>query len=181
MNESETGRFLAMVATLDPKMPKADAQGFMRKVWTRQLADVPFEAADRAMQAYYSGERYLNHREVISPADVVQWWNARRRPNERELTGTSPQRALPRPALDPELIRTGVDRVLTALIGTKVEDAPQRVAQRRTARSVSCPYCDAPAGSACVRARSEEAHIEMRNHHPSRVEAARASHAGGSR
>jgi hypothetical protein len=177
MNESETGRFLAMVATLDPKMPKADPQGFMRKVWTRQLADVPFEAADRAMQAYYSGERYLNHREVISPADVVQWWNARRRPNERELAGTSPRRALPRPALDPERIRAGVDRVLTALIGTKSADAGQQVAQRRTARSVPCPYCAAAVGSACVRARRGETSVEMRGHHPARVEASKAGEA----
>jgi hypothetical protein len=175
VNEIETGRFLTMVIALDPKMPQPDDEGFMRKLWARQLAEVPFEAADKAMQAYYSSERYLERRDTISPADVVQWWNARRRPNERERTGTNTPRALPRPALDPQRIQAGVDRVLTALIGAKaegIEDAEQQVAERRTARSVACPHCQAPAASPCIRSARGDSRVEMRNHHPSRVAAA---------
>lgn len=147
----------------------------MRKLWTRQLGEIPFAAADRAMQAYYSSERYLTTRDTISPADVVQWWNARRRPNERERAGSGARRALPRPTLDPQRLRAGIDQVLTALIGTKSDDAAQQVAERRTARSVACPHCEAPAGRACVRSARGESRTEMRNHHPSRVEASRGS------
>lgn len=182
MNETETGRFLAMVIALDPKMPQPDGQGFMRKLWARQLAEVPFDAADRAMQAYYSSERYLEKRETISPADVVQWWNARRRPNDRERAGTAAPRALPRATFDPRRLRDGVDRVLAAMARGKAEragtnqadatdEADGEVAYRRMVLAVDCPHCRAPAGRPCVRiGRSVDTQVPLRRYHPSRVD-----------
>lgn len=181
MNETETGRFLAMVAALDPKMPQPDSQGFMRALWTRQLAEVPFEAADRAMQAYYASERYLASREPISVADVIQWWNARRRPNDRERT---PHQAITRASFDPELIHDGVDRVLAAIKRGKAEragadpdeaaaQAEGETAARRIVLAVPCPHCHAAVGRPCARVgRSEQQRVELRRYHPSRLDAA---------
>jgi len=162
MNEIETGRFLAMAIVLDPKMPQPDDQGFMRRLWTRQLADVPFDAADRALQAYYKSERYAQNRETISPADVVLWWNARRRPTDQERTGTDARRELPRPSFDAQRIRDGVDRVLAALAEAKAvrngEDpldaadmAEGETAYRRMVLARPCPHCKAGVAKPCVR------------------------------
>jgi hypothetical protein len=186
MNEADAGRFLAMAAVLDSKMPRPDAKGFVRGVWARQLAEIPFDAAEKAMQAYYSSERYLTSREPISAADVVQWWNARRRPNERERNGTAPRRALPRATFDPERIHDGVDRVFAELARLKAEkagvdpvaaadEAEGEVAYRRQVLTVDCPHCRAGAGRACVRVgRKEGTRVELSRYHPSRVEAATA-------
>ncbi|MGH7743959.1 MAG: zinc finger domain-containing protein [Candidatus Dormibacteria bacterium] len=183
MNETETGRFLTMVITLDPKMPQPDTQGFMRKLWARQLAEVPFEAADRAMQAYYRSDRYVQNREPISPGDVVQWWNARRRPNDRERRGGE-SRVLPRASFDLNQLHAGVDRCITALAeskavkdGADIADAADiaegDAAARRSVLAVACPHCKASSGLSCMRVGSKiDERVPLQGYHPSRVELA---------
>lgn len=158
MNETEAGRILVIAIHLDPKFPQPDDAGLLRKVWARTLHDVPFDAADRAVTAYYRSDEYARHREPISPADIVQYWNARRRPTEAERTGlnAATRRALPAPAADPATIASGVDRVRAMLFGKEAERrgeptvARDEAAAVREARSRTCTHCGAEVGRPCV-------------------------------
>lgn len=165
MNEIECGRLLAAAATLDPKFPQSDERGFIRRLWTKLLAAVPVAAGERALEDYYCSSRYLEKREPISPADIVQYWNARRRPNERERAGVprTSERTRPAPPADPEVIRAGVDRCFAAMAerralaaGSDPEEAAlvaeSESAARRSWRSVPCPVesCHAAPGQPCT-------------------------------
>jgi hypothetical protein len=157
------GRALAMAASLDPRMPQPDPEGVILTAWIEALHDVPGEAVQRAVVEYYRSDRYAQKRETIAPADVVQWWNARRRPTEGERTGLNRAtgRKSPRAGLDPQRIHDGVDRVLAALgarrairagedPGLAVEIAQGEAAVRREFLSRPCSYCGAREGSPCV-------------------------------
>jgi hypothetical protein len=157
------GRGLAVAAATDPRMPRSDPDGFIRATWVDMLRDVPAEVIEQAVKEYYCSDRYLQKRETIAPADVVQWWNARRRPTERERTGlnAATRRTGPVPELDPQRIHDGVDQVLAALGARKairagedpemaVEIAQGEAAVRREFLSRRCPYCGADAGQPCT-------------------------------
>jgi len=186
VNEIEVGKLLAMAITLDPKMPEPDEAGFMRRLWTATLHDVPVELAQRALVEYYRSDRYAQTRETISPADIVQWSHARRRPSESERTGlnSATRREAPRPELDPQRIHDGVDRVHAAL-GVRraiasgedpelaVEIAQGEAAARREFLSRACPWCRAQAGRPCTDGRGRE--LTRTPAHPSRLDAAQVA------
>lgn len=185
MNETEAGRILVIAIHLDPKFPQPDDAGLLRKVWARTLHDVPFDAADRAVTAYYRSDEYARHREPVSPADIVQYWNARRRPTEAERTGlnAATRRALPAPAPDPATIASGVDQVRAVLLGKDAhrrgEDpvhaqvaAQDAAAALREARSRPCGYCGAEIGWPCVDGRGKP--LTKSPAHPVRLVAPKA-------
>lgn len=168
MNDSDAGRILAVAIGLDPKMPQPDAEGVIRGLWAEALAGVPYGAAHRAVIAYYRSEAYAQHRDSVSPADIVGWWNARRRPTEAERTGTTGanRRALPVPVANPERTRSGVDAVRAMLAQTAAmrhgQPADKATAQAATdtarirdARSRRCVHCAAEPGEPCVTGRGE--------------------------
>ena len=175
MNEIEAGRMLLMAISLDPKMPQPDDAGFIRKTWATTLWDVPAEAGQRAVIDYYRSDHYAQTRETISPADIVQWWNARRRPNEMERSGetAATRRALPAPPVDPTRIAAGVTLTRTALSVAKDVDpdvAEGDAEARRLVRSVACPHCQARPGLPCTGPRGNP--LTKVEAHDSRVQAA---------
>lgn len=162
-HEIAVGRALAMAASLDPRMPRSDPDGLIRSTWVTALHDVPAEAVQRAVVEHYRSDRYAQRRETIAPADVVQWWNARRPPTAGERTGLNraTRRELPAADVDPQRIHDGYDQVMTALGAAKavrrgedqelaVEIAQGEVGVRREFRSRPCSYCGVGAGEACV-------------------------------
>lgn len=182
MNAQEVAQLLGICSALDPKIPQPDAD--VVRAWYAVLDDVPSDQAGHIVRFYYRSERYLTSREPISPADIVQAWNARRRPSERERAGENraTRRELPRPAFDPEVIHRGVDRVMAALAtkrGLDQEAAESEAGARRLLRSVDCPHCKAPAGQPCVGYGGRP--LTKRPAHPAREEAAltasRSTHA----
>ncbi len=190
MNEIEVGQVLAMAITLDPKMPEPDVDGFMRRMWTAALHDVPAELGQRAVVEYYRSDRYAQSRETISPADIVQWSNARRRPTERERSGENEatRRKAPRPPASPELIHAGVDRVFAAMHQARAiaggEEPQMAVAiaegeavVRREFRSRPCPHCRAREGDPCVDHRGKP--LTKNPAHPARMHAADVPARGG--
>ena len=183
MNEHEAGRVLLMAISLDPKMPQPDEAGFIRKVWAAALHDVPIEVAQSAVIAHYRSDEYARHRETVSPADIVQWHNARRRPTDAERSGLNrvTRRELPAEAFDAQHLRAGVDRVRAALFGAAAvrsgEDpadaadvAEGEVSVTREVRSRSCSHCGARAGQPCVNHRGQRLSKSMA--HGSRLTAA---------
>lgn len=182
MNEQEAGRILAVAIQLDPKFPQPDAAGLLRKVWARTLHDVPFDVAERAVTAYYRSDEYAQHRETVSPANIVQYWNARRPPTEAERTGlnAATRRALPAPQADPATIAAGVDRVRAMLLGKDAERRGEDVAHAqeagqgeasalREARSRPCRHCGAEVGRPCVDGRGNPLTRSLA--HPARLAA----------
>ncbi|GAA3878636.1 hypothetical protein GCM10022243_49190 [Saccharothrix violaceirubra] len=178
MNLSEAGRILATAISLDPKMPQPDAKGFIRGVWQKALHDVPYEDAEKAVFAHYRSDEYTRHRETISPADIVQWWNARRRPTERERSGSTGARAIPAAPFDPERLHAGVDRAVAALragkrvrAGSALAVAEREGVRESTARrrvlARPCGYCRAQVGEACVDGRGRK--LTKSEAHPSRL------------
>lgn len=175
MNSVEAGRMLAIIATIDPKLPQPDDAGFMRRLWADMLDHVPADAAERAVHSYYQSERYLQHRNTISPADIVQWWNARRRPNERERDADRN-----RPEFDATRIHNGVHGVVAAIAerkaitaGTDAADARAASEAAATERSrllvVPCPRCRAAVGEPCI---GPNGPLRKSPCHPSRRDAA---------
>lgn len=185
MNEPEAGRILLLAISLDPKMPQPDEAGFIRKAWASTLHDVPFDVAQRAVTAYYRSDEYAQHRETVSPANIVQYWNARRRPTEAERTGLNraTRRELPAPALDPTTLQAGVDQARAQLLG---KDAVRRgedpalaqdigegeAAALREIRARPCPHCRAEVGRPCVDGRGKP--LTKSAAHPSRFDDADA-------
>lgn len=180
MNEQEAGRILAVAIQLDPKFPQPDDVGLLRKVWARTLHDVPYDVADRAVTAYYRSDEYAQRRETVSPADIVQYWHARRRPTDAERTGlnAATRRALPAPAADPVTIAAGVDQVRAILLGkdalrrgedtAHAQDAGQAAASAlREARTRPCGYCGAEAGWPCMDSRGKP--LTKSPAHPARL------------
>lgn len=160
MNVNEAGRVLLMAISLDPKMPQPDEAGFIRGVWAAALHDIPIEAAQNAVLAYYRSDGYAQSRETIAPADIVQWWNNRRRPTERERLGVpvSSQRALPAPPADPDRIMAGVSMVRASLsikkgIDPDIAQGEADAAQRL--RSKRCTHCGAAERQPCTTVRGE--------------------------
>lgn len=179
MNEQEAGRILAITIQLDSKFPQPDDVGLLRRVWARTLHDVPFDVADRAVTAYYRSDEYAQHRETVSPANIVQYWNARRRPTESERTGlnAATRRELPAPERDPVSIQAGVDHVRAVLLGRKTpqvgnvavaQDAAQGEAMAiREVRSRPCGHCAAEVGRPCIDGRGNPLTKSLA--HPSRL------------
>jgi len=152
VNEIEVGRLLTAAKVLDPKMPQPDAQGFVLRLWTKALHDVPMAAAEEALQEYYRSAKYREHRDPISPADIVQWHRDRRRyaADQRQLE-----------PVVPALIHQGVDKVFAELARRKaveagedaemaVEIADGETAIRREYQSRKCKHCGAAPGCRCV-------------------------------
>lgn len=181
MNETEAGRILAVAIHLDPKFPQPDDAGLLRRIWARTLHDVPFDVAERAVTNYYRSDEYAQHRESLSPANIVQYWNARRRPTEAERTGLNAvtRRALPAPAFDPVSLQAGVDQARAQLLG---KDAVRRgedpalakdigegeAAVLREIRSRPCSFCKAEVGRPCVDGRGNP--LTKSPAHPARLE-----------
>lgn len=152
MNEIEVGRLLTAAKVLDPKMPQPDSEGFVLRLWTQALHDIPAHAAQAALQEYYRSARYRETRDPISPADIVQRYRDQRRytSDEREP-----------PPIVPERIHAGVQQVIAALAEKKahthgqepqeaVTSAQAKNAQRRTYLSRNCQHCGAAPGHACT-------------------------------
>lgn len=164
MNITEIGRLLTIIAELDQKMPEPDEHGFMQRLWAGLLDDVPFDAAQRAVKAYYRSDLYVQTRNLVSPADIVQWWNARRRPNEAERSGANAatRREIPPPPVDPDVIRRGVTLAIGELAAAKAlrrgedpEDA-RAVAEgnrevRRLTMASKCDFCGAQPEQPCTK------------------------------
>lgn len=174
MNEIEVGRLLTAAKVLDPKMPEPDDQGFVLKLWTRSLHDVPAKVADEALTEYYRSARYRETREPISPADIVQWHKDRRRYQQEQRD---------RPTFDPDRIHAGVDKVLAAFAErkaitagadpTEVEGVGEGEAgARRIVHSVRCPHptCHADVGQRCTGSGGRP--LTKTLAHPARVTAA---------
>lgn len=184
------GRALAMAASLDPRMPKSDPDGLIRSTWIAALHDVPADAVQRAVVEHYRSDRYAQKRETVSPADIVQWWNARRPPTEGERTGLNraTRRELPAADVDPQRIHDGYDQVMTALGAAKavrrgedpelaVEVAQGEVGVRRVFLSRACSYCGAREGSPCVVPATGQA-LTKTPAHDARMRAAEVAAAG---
>lgn len=182
MNEIEVGRLLTAAKVLDPRMPEPDEHGFVLRLWTIALEDVPFTPAERALMEYYRSALYRERRDPISPADIVQWHKDRRRyaAEERE-----------RLPADPDVIHAGIDRVVAALaerkaIGagedpdTAAELAEGEAGARRLVRSKPCTHCGALAGMPCTGPNGKP--LTKTEAHDVRVRAAMGQDvAGGSR
>lgn len=160
----EVGRVLAFVATVDQRMP-SDEDGFVLRVWARLLAEVPFEHAQRAVEEWYTSDRYSQTRESITPADIVQRTKGWTRtpgggPAGGLVTNDSGPRQL-KPVFDPQRHHDGVDQVFAALAerkaigrgeepGTAADIAQGESAARRSYLSRPCPWCGAGVSEACV-------------------------------
>lgn len=174
MNVQDVTHLLGICSAIDPKLPQPDRH--VVAAWHAMLEDVPADQAGHIVRFYYRSERYLVSREPISPADIVQAWNARRRPSEREREGVprAARRALPRPPVDPEVAERGMAKVLAALGAAKGldEDAAESEAlARRAVRSVACPHCKAGVNQPCVQPTTGQV-LRRRGAHPAREEAA---------
>jgi hypothetical protein len=145
MNREEVTQLLAAASTVDQMAPQPGE--LVLRIWSGLLADIPMAAAEKALWAHYRATST-----TITPADIVTWYRDRRRhaPEQRQ-----------RPPLDPELIRSGVDRVMTAwaqakaiTAGADPEEAglvaESNVAARRSWRGVACPHCHARVGQPCT-------------------------------
>lgn len=152
MNEIEVGRLLTAAKVLDPKMPQPDSAGFVLRLWTSALHDIPAHAAEQALQEYYRSARYRATRDPISPADVVQRYRDQRRYTSDEYQP---------PPVVPERIHAGVDKVVAVLIERKALAAGQepqaaarvtkeKTTERRTYLSRRCKHCGAAPGQACT-------------------------------
>jgi hypothetical protein len=172
VNEIEVGRLLTAAKVLDPKMPEPDEQGFVLKLWTRSLHDIPSAVAEEAMTDYYRSARYRENREPLSPADIVQFYRDRRR-------YTADPRD--RPEFNADRIHSGVDKAIAALAGSKAlaagadaqeaaDEAEGESALRRSIRAVACPYCHALAGMPCVASNGQP--LVKTPAHPARMAAA---------
>lgn len=152
MSAQECAQVIGLAAATDPRIPQPSHE--MVRVWWAILRRVPYEAAQEALADWYGSERYRETRESISPADIAGWWRDRRRHAETQREA---------PPLDPELIRSGVDRVFAALAEkralaagvdpeTAVDVADSEAQSRRLVRSVVCPWppCRADVGKPCV-------------------------------
>lgn len=151
MNEIEVGELLTAANALDRKMPKPDETGFVLRLWSKALSDVPVDAGEEALQEYYRSARYRETRAPISPADIVQWHKDRRRY----------QHEIDRTPVNPDQIHAGVDRVFEELAKRKAiaagEDpdmagdvADGETAVRRDYRADRCDHCGASSGTPCV-------------------------------
>jgi hypothetical protein len=153
VNRDEVKGLLAFASSIDPKMPRPDPA--VVAGWTLVLGQVPADPGARAVHAYYRSERYLVSREPVSPADIVQWWNARRRPTDSERSGGSAatRRELPRAEFDPEVGRAGMDRCMAALAARKGLDpdaAQGEASWRRSVMAERCEHCGARPGQRCT-------------------------------
>lgn len=172
MNEIEVGRLLTAAKVLDPKMPEPDEHGFVLRLWTNALHDVPFEPAEKALTEYYRSSLYRESRDPISPADIVGWWRDRRRYAAVDRD---------RPPVNPEAIAAGVDHAMAELAARKairagedpstaLEIAEGDAGARRALRSVACPHCRARPGQPCTGPRGNA--LTKTEAHDSRIQAA---------
>jgi hypothetical protein len=165
MNRQEVTQLLGAAAAVDQYAPQPDE--LVLRIWTSMLADIPMKAADQALMFHYRATST-----TITPADIAGYYRDRRR---------NPP-VVERREVDPQLIRDGVDRVMTAWAQAKAissgadpEDAAlvaeSNVAARRTWRSVPCPVesCRAAEGAPCT---SMGKPLKKSPCHPRRLEAA---------
>ncbi|GGM83084.1 hypothetical protein GCM10012275_62100 [Longimycelium tulufanense] len=192
MNEPETAALLAAAKVLDPRFPKPDEHGVLVRLWQQQLRQVPFPAAQQALLSYYASERYRQHRQPISAADVLgEWRDAHRAAEERHRSHRALTQARQHP-FDPDRLHRGVDQAVTQLAqrwhirrGLNPQQAHERAAADRAARrawlSVACPHCRAPAGEPCWRPTPRAVgRVRRTQPHPSRItEALQARHDTG--
>jgi hypothetical protein len=141
----------------------------IRGRWTAQ------QAQEAIKRHYATSSAYL------MPGHVTEALRALR---QLPASAADQRRALPRPKMDPELLRNGVDRVFAALAGRKAirngvdpEDAADvaegEAGARRQIRSVVCPHCKAGVGQPCVRfGRQEAERRPIEGYHPSRSDLA---------
>lgn len=184
MNETEVGRLLVFVATVDQMMP-SDEDGFVLRAWTKLLAGVPFELGERAAEEWYTSDRYSRDRTSITPADIVQRARSWQRPagEGRVVINDSGARE-PRPAfeLDVQRHRDGVDRVIAEWQGRKairrgddpeyaMEIAQGEASVRREFLSRPCGHCGASEGQPCTSPATGE-RLTKTPAHDSRIRAA---------
>lgn len=168
MNRLEITHLLAAASTVDQYAPQPDE--LVLRIWHSLLADIPADAAEKSLFAHYRATST-----TITPADIVGYYRDRRR---------NPP-VVERRAVDPQLIRDGVDRVMTAWAQAKAISAgsdPEEaalvaesdVAARRSWRSVPCPNtaCRAAEGQPCT---SNGRPLSKSPAHPSRLDAAFAA------
>ncbi|MBP2331261.1 hypothetical protein JOF56_011646 [Kibdelosporangium banguiense] len=154
MTIEEAAQLLVMAKVLDSRFVEPDDGGFVLRLWSRSLEDVPMAAAEEALGEYYRSARYRETRDSIMPADIVQWYRDRKR---------YPPAKRGKPVALPDEIHAGVDRVLAALAerkaitagedpATAADIAEGETARRRLVQSVACtwPPCKASVGSPCV-------------------------------
>ncbi|ALG07638.1 hypothetical protein [Kibdelosporangium phytohabitans] len=154
MTIEEAAQLLVMAKVLDSRFVEPDDDGFVLRLWSRALEDVPMSAAETALGEYYRSARYRESRDSIMPADIVQWYRDQRR---------YPPATRQRPEFNPERIHAGVDRVFAALAARKAigagedPDLAQDIADGETARrrlmhAVRCewPPCRAGEGKPCT-------------------------------
>lgn len=174
MNRQEVTHILAAASAVDQYAPQPDE--LVLRIWESMLGDIPMAAAEKALV-----EHYRETSKTITPADIAGWYRNRRR-------YASPTHVSP-PA-DPEVIRNGIDRALTALAARKaiaaagpgvevdlaeVEQAVEaNIAARRSWRSVACPvvWCKAAPQEPCT---SRGKPLTKEPCHPTRMDAAFAA------
>lgn len=174
MTIEEITQVLAVAAAVDSRAPQPHPD--VLRVWQALLADVPVQAAERAVQ-----EHYRRSRETITPADIVDAWKAQRA-RERDLEVA---REL-RPVAPPEVGERGMLRAVGELAAAKAlragrsadeaEDAREiaegELGARRLWSRVRCPHCAAAPKSRCSRPGARGVRVERSTPHPSRVAAA---------
>lgn len=155
MTGQDVAQLIGMAAAVDSRMPQPDPH--MLGMWLAAMSRVPLAAGRQAVLDWYRSERFRETRESITPADIAGWWRDRR----RHMDAEEARRA--QAPLDPELIRTGIDRVFAALAErraisagldpeTAIDVADSEAQSRRLMRSVPCPWppCRAAETKPCV-------------------------------
>lgn len=174
MTNDEVVELLQFACTYDRRtIGKTDVVAWLdaarRGRWTAEMAQDALR------------EHYARSTAFVMPGHITELLRASRR---QPADYAEQRKALPRPAVDPESIKRGVDAVFAALAakhaikaGTDPEDAADvaegEAGARRLVRSVPCPHCKASVSRPCVRrGRKQGDVIEMTTYHPSRVDLA---------
>lgn len=110
MNIDQTKAIHGMCMACDPRVQPMDRHKFTERIWSRILADVPFEDAVDVVARLYSRERMI----VLQPGMIVEAWEELRAERDKTLRGIA-----------------SIDRYLAQFAAT---DPPEVTAERRAQR-----------------------------------------------
>lgn len=111
MNEAQTKAIHGMCMACDPRVQPMDSHKLTERIWSRILADVPFEDAVDVVTRLYSRERKI----VLQPGMIVEAWLELREERDKTLRSIA-----------------SIDRYLELFAAT---DPPEVTAERREHRA----------------------------------------------
>ena len=170
MNRNQVKTILGAAAAIDPTIPAPDAG--VLDMWAAMLDDVPAEAGQAAVRAYYRSDAYAEHHRTITPGDIYAHWKRteldnRKRESLAEITAARAAiEAAPRelPSIHALFARFRAERT-----GEDPDIAEAEADAGRMVRTVPCPHCKAAAGAPCTTPTGRE--LKREPAHPKRFEA----------